>query len=195
MDDKKQKTSDLNNHIILTVETKHPKTIEQLIKLVRQQHPLPQQEILKQILNLQEQGKLSFKEDMAYIPMSLKRYVSSSKSYWYWITVILALATTIMVFTIPENSYPIVYSRYILGIIFIIFLPGYAFIKALFPTKELDNVERTVLSVGMSLALVSIIGLILYYTMWGIETATLTLSLLALTTIFATAAIIREQQT
>jgi len=74
-------------------------------------------------------------------------------------------------------------------------LPGYSLIKALFPTKEIDNIERTALSIGISLALVPITGLLLNYTPWGIRLTPVTLSLLALTTVFATAAIIREHQT
>jgi len=66
------------------------------------------------------------------------------------------------------------------------------FIKALFPTKELDNIERATLSIGMSLALVPITGLLLNYTPWGIRATPVTLSLLALTTTFATAAVTRE---
>jgi uncharacterized membrane protein len=82
-----------------------------------------------------------------------------------------------------------------MGTIFILFLPGYTFIKILFPKKELDNIERVALSIGMSLALVPITGLILNYTPWGIRTNPITISLLALTTSLATAAIIREHQT
>jgi uncharacterized membrane protein len=69
-----------------------------------------------------------------------------------------------VVFTVPEDAYPIVYLRYILGSIFILWLPGYTFIKALFPEKELDSIERIALSIGMSIALVPIIGLLLNYT-------------------------------
>ncbi len=84
-----------------------------------------------------------------------------------------------------------------------LFLPGYAFIKVLFPstlpiktsTETLDNIERIALSIGMSLALVPIVGLILNYTPWGIRLAPLTLSLLMLTVASATAGIIREHQT
>jgi len=75
--------------------------------------------------------------------------------------------TAISVFTIPENGYPLVYLRYILGSIFILLLPGFNLIKALFPTREIDNVERTALSLGMSLALVPLVGLLLNYTPWG----------------------------
>jgi hypothetical protein len=195
MDNKNQKTANLNEHIILTVKNKHPKTIQQLVELVHQKHPLPQKEIIEHILNLQKQGKLTLKEDTTHIPMSLKSYISSSYSYWYWAIITLALATTATVFIIPENAYPIIYTRYILGSIFVIFLPGYAFTKVLFPTKELESIERVALSIGMSLALVPITVLILNYTPWGIRTIPVTLSTLALTTILATAAVIREYQT
>jgi len=195
MDDKNRKTSNLNETIIQIVKDKHPKTVKQLVELVHQQNPLPQQEILEHILHLQNQGKITFKEDTTFIPLSLQNYLSSSHSYWYWIIITLALATTITVFTVPENAIPFVYARYVLGSIFVLFLPGYSLIKALFPEKELDNIERVALSIGMSLALVPITGLILNYTPWGIRTTPVTLSLLFLTTIFATAAIIREHQT
>jgi uncharacterized membrane protein len=91
----------------------------------------------------------------------------------------------------------------VLGSIFVLWLPGYTFIKALFPTKvpiktsseSLDTIERVALSSGMSLALVPIVGLLLNYTPWGIRLTPIVLSLLSLTTIFATVAIIREHET
>ena len=58
----------------------------------------------------------------------------------------------------------------------------------------MDNIERVALSLGMSLALVPIVGLILNYTPWGIRLTPIPLSLLALTIIFATAALLREYQ-
>ena len=50
----------------------------------------------------------------------------------------------------------------IIGLIMCIFIPGYAFIAALFPKSgELDVVERFGLSIGMSIVLVIITGFIL----------------------------------
>jgi uncharacterized membrane protein len=66
--------------------------------------------------------------------------------------------------------------------------------RALFPEKELDSIERFALSLGVSLALVSIVGLLLNYTPFGIQLAPITLSLLALTIILATTAIIRAHK-
>jgi len=81
-----------------------------------------------------------------------------------------------------------------LASVFVLFLPGYSFIKALFPVKEIDNVERIALSIGMSLAIVAINALILNYTPWGISTIPITLSLLGLTLTLSTAAVVREHQ-
>jgi len=61
-------------------------------------------------------------------------------------------------------------------------------------SEELDNIERIAPSIGMSLALVPITGLILNYTPWGIRLTPVTLSLLGLTATFATTAIIREHK-
>jgi hypothetical protein len=194
MDEKEEKASNLNNLIIKIIKNEHPQTVKRLAELVHEEHLLPRHEIIEHILNLQNQGKLTFKKDTASVPSAFKDYLLSSNSYWYWTIIILALATTIAVFTVQENAYPIVYARYLLGSIFILGLPGYSLIKALFPTKELDNIERTALSIGLSIVLVPLTGLFLNYSPWGIRTTPLTLSMLVLNVAFATAAIIREHQ-
>jgi uncharacterized membrane protein len=133
--------------------------------------------------------------------VSLTKYFLTEKTVWYWTTIALAVATVVTVFVISENAYPIVYIRYMLGSIFMLWLPGYTFIKALFPTQlpiktsseSLDTVERVALSIGISLVLVSMVGLLLNYTPWGIRLAPVTLSLLGLSVTFATVAMIREQ--
>ena len=59
--------------------------------------------------------------------------------------------------------------RIILGLPFLLFFPGYVLITALFPRKnQLGPVERTALSLGFSVAIVALTGLILNYTPWGI---------------------------
>jgi uncharacterized membrane protein len=132
--------------------------------------------------------------------------LKTSNTTWYWTTLGLTLATIAAVFTIPEDLQPIVIIRYVLGTIFILWLPGYTLIKALFPQtrlpkpatglthtiQNLDTIERTALSIGLSLALVPITGLLLNYTPWGIRLTPITLSLTALTLTFATAALLRE---
>jgi hypothetical protein len=192
---KKRSEKTMNKIIIEAVMKNNPKTVEELVKLVQPRSSVPERVIFERILHLQNQGKIALKENQALATPQLGSYIFSSKANWYWTIITISAATTALVFLLPENAYPLVYARYVLGAIFVLFLPGYSLIKTLFPTKEIDNIERIALSMGMSLALVPLTGLILNYTPWGIRATPITLSLLALTTIFATAAIIREHQT
>ena len=79
----------------------------------------------------------------------------------------LVLLTDIFVLT-PVLSETAV--REFLGLPLVLFLPGYSLIAALFPAKsDLDGIERTALSFGLSIAVVPLIGLGLNYTPWGIR--------------------------
>jgi len=70
--------------------------------------------------------------------------------------------------------------RIILGLPFILFIPGYILIFALFPGKKTDQgidiIERIALSFGLSIAVVPLIGLGLNYTEWGIRLEPILLS-------------------
>ena len=60
--------------------------------------------------------------------------------------------------------------RIALGLIFVLFFPGYTLIAAMFPKQDdLDGAQRLALSFGLSIAVVPLIGLILNYTPWGIH--------------------------
>ena len=102
--------------------------------------------------------------------------------------------------------------RAVLGLPLILFLPGYAFIAALFPEAEpvrgdsrssdertrtlprsIDTTERLVLSVGTSVVVSPLIGLVLNYTPWGIRLVSVTLSVSAFTVIAAAAGVLRRQ--
>ena len=60
--------------------------------------------------------------------------------------------------------------RVILGVPFLLFFPGYTLVAALFTRKgEMGAIERPALSLGMSIAVVPLIGLICNYTPWGVR--------------------------
>ncbi|NOZ76415.1 MAG: DUF1616 domain-containing protein [Euryarchaeota archaeon] len=95
----------------------------------------------------------------------------------------LALAVLLVVFTWMSFEWELL--RVPLGLIFVLFLPGYSLIAALFVRKaDLDGIERTALSFGLSIAVVPLIGLLLNYTPFGIRfqpvAASLTLFILAM---------------
>jgi len=194
----KGQTSDsmIEQRILELVKKENPENVEQLLKLTKERLSLTDEEALEHIMQLINHEKIKLKEHSQPTPQSLKTYIRSNEAYWFWTTTSLAIATAITVFTVPEDAYPIVYIRYVLGSIFVLGLPGFTLIKALFPSKkEMDAIERVALSIGLSLAIVPIVGLLLNYTPWGIRLTPITLSLLALTITFATAALLREHQT
>jgi uncharacterized membrane protein len=98
---------------------------------------------------------------------------------------ILALATLIFTLT-PLSNLPV---RIPLGLLMVLFVPGYTLIAALFPKKaDLEGIERTALSFGLSIAVVPLIGLGLNYTPWGIRLTPVVISLAIFTIAMAAAA-------
>ncbi|MDD2754702.1 MAG: DUF1616 domain-containing protein, partial [Methanothrix sp.] len=99
--------------------------------------------------------------------------------------VILALAVLLFTLT-PLSNLPV---RIPLGLLMVLFVPGYTLIAALFPKKsDLEGIERTALSFGLSIAVVPLIGLGLNYTPWGIRLTPVVISLAIFTITMAAAA-------
>jgi uncharacterized membrane protein len=68
--------------------------------------------------------------------------------------------------------------RIVLTLPVMLFIPGYVLIAALFPKKgDIDLLERIMLSIGLSIAVVPLIGLGLNFTPWGIRLEPVVVSL------------------
>jgi len=82
-----------------------------------------------------------------------------------WFLNLFVVALVAIIIFLPGNPL-----RIILGIPIAVFLPGYAFLEALFPKKmQLSGIERVILSFILSLAIVPLIALILYFTPLGVK--------------------------
>lgn len=192
---------ELSKTIIQTVNEKEPQTVRQLIALVQAKLPgTTEEKILENFLALQKMGKIKFENQNLQFTTSFAAYLKTSQVLWYWTTIVVVVVTAAIIFVIPEDFLPFSLIRNALGIVFVLWLPGYTSIRALFPhrvpikasTENLETIERIVLSIGMSLAIVPIVGLLFNYTPWGIRLTPIVLSLMALTIVFATSAVIRE---
>lgn len=199
---KPSEDSAIEQQLLQLIKDENPQTVRDLVNLATTRLSLSDKRALGKIQQLINQEKIKLKTPSEPIPQNMHDYVLSGKAYWFWATILLSFGTTIAVFAIAEDAYPTVYLRYVLGSTFVLYLPGYAFIKALFPNQvpiktssdNLDFIERVALSAGMSLALVPIVGLLLNYTPWGIRLTPIVISLLTLTITFATVALCREYQ-
>ena len=68
--------------------------------------------------------------------------------------------------------------RITLGLFFVLFFPGYVLLLSLFPKRgSLSSIERIAVSFGLSIAVTSLIGLILNQTPWGIRLYPIVISL------------------
>lgn len=109
--------------------------------------------------------------------------------------------------------------RVVVGLPFVLFVPGYAFIAALFPEagnspetvvegpgdsetssegaegitdRGIDGIERVALSFGLSIAVVPLIGLVLNFTPWGIRLVPILVSVSGFTLVAVAIAAVRR---
>jgi uncharacterized membrane protein len=142
---------------------------------------LTEEQLPDLVSRLQERGSVDVKD---YPPAteSLGDYLRMwERNLSLYVSLAVALSTVLAIYAVPVDS-PLVASRWILGSVFVLFIPGYVAVEALFPEgRELDLLERLALSVGLSLALVPLVGLLLNYTPWGIRLTPIVISLFIVT--------------
>jgi len=112
---------------------------------------------------------------------SFASYASSPRSFWFWAAATATLFSLVFVFATSGLA---LYLRYAFGGLLVLFLPGYSLIELLYYKKELDELTRSALSIGLSLALVPLVGLVLNYTPFGIRLLPVAVSLSGLTMVF-----------
>ena len=141
---------------------------------------------------LAEQEKADL-EDRPPATKSLTEYLNHwERNLWLYVVLIVSATTVLVIYALPAEL-PLVAVRWVLGSVFVLFIPGYVTVEALFPKgRELDTIERFALSVGLSLALVPLVGLLLNYTPWGIRLNPIVVSLTVLTVGLAMVALARE---
>ncbi len=156
----------------------------ELVEKVRSKFKADVEEVIEAIKFLEAEGKI----DLCPPPISVTSYIHYlglvEENGWFYLLTGAVLGTLLSIYILPD-SLPWIVIRWILGSIFVLYLPGYVVVEALFPEKkELSGIERLALSLGLSLAIVPLLGLVLNYTPWGIRlnpiTITLSLAILAL---------------
>jgi uncharacterized membrane protein len=91
------------------------------------------------------------------------------------LVIVYAAAGIIAIYLPILNDTPL---RIILSLPIILFIPGYCLIAALFPKEgDVDLLERILLSIGFSIAIAPLIGLVLNFTPWGIRLEPVVVSL------------------
>lgn len=126
---------------------------------------------------------------MTKSPTTEDLYTAFGTGIWFrdLAGILLWLGIAVLTIYVPYlNESPL---RIVFALPVVLFIPGYALIAALFPgNEEIDTLERTALSFGLSIAVVPLIGLALNYTPWGIRLDPIVISLVIFTVLMVLAA-------
>lgn len=176
---------------LLDAARKNPSlSVEALVKEKAESLGVARHDVAKHLYLLWRDGELKLVNPQP--PSSLAQYAKSFYSLWFWALTLIIVLTGSAIYLLPQIP-PYVYFRYVVGSLFILCLPGFALIEALYPKKEdLEPLERVALSIGLSLALVPLVGLVLNYTPWGIRLDPIFVSLAFLTIVLGAVAIAKK---
>ncbi len=144
--------------------------------------------IVSKLIDLKSDNKIRLVEKKPYT--TFYSYAFSPSGMWYWCAL---LATLLSLILISVSSGFALYLRYLFGGLLVLFLPGFSLVELLYSKrKELDDLTRVALSIGLSLAIVPLTGLVLNYTPWGIRLLPVAISLVSVTILFLTLALRRK---
>lgn len=171
-------TQSLDSQALAYLKKNDTLSVPELYDALRIGNPLlTRSETTDLVWHLVEQGQVDV-EDQPPPAKSLWEYLRFwERNISFYVPLAISLATVLVIYMVP-SEFPWVISRWILGLVFVLFLPGYVTVETLFPeSHDLNGIERFALSVGLSLALAPLIGLLLNYTPWGIRLTPMVISL------------------
>lgn len=193
-DNAAQPTIGFRRILLELARTNQGNTLRDLYGAVKQGDPtLTEEKFVEEVIALSSEGAVTLEET---IPpkLSYPGYLSVwYANVWLYISLAVSALTVAAVYLLP-SQYPVVAVRWVAGSVFVLFLPGYVTVRALFSKRELDDIESLALSIGLSLALVPLLSLVLNYTPWGIRLEPLIITLTTYTVLVGFAASWRKYQ-
>lgn len=164
------RSDSVEQRVLETIRSRHPESVAELFRIMQEDDPsVTMEEVVGVVERLRDDEKIELKLPSPRVGSYLQYLAVRSENLWFYCVVVACVCVLTAVYVIP-SQYPLVVFRWVVGSIFVLFLPGFAVMQALFPAgKELDGIERFALSVGLSLAVTPLIGLLLNYTPWGIR--------------------------
>lgn len=162
---------------------------------------VPEDVTLRMIKDLANEGKVILNlpgasEDTVMTPVStIFAYFRSTLAFDLWLTLVLLVLGLSTTFLIPVELFPLVILRWVFGGLLLVFIPGFAFVRALFPFERyIDRWERLALSCGLSIAFAVLVGFGLNFTPWGITLVPTAAILAVITLVSILVATVRRAQ-
>jgi hypothetical protein len=195
--DDKVDVEKVKKFLLNSIEKQNPENLDKLIQKTRDWTKLSEDEIIDLLVELEAEKEIKLVKS-SFIQKGW-RFSLSSETFWYWVIIFLCSITIGFVFFVPDDIGSLLYVQYLVGIPFVLYLPGYALMNTVFPNGVLKTtgqtslglIERVVMNFSFSLALTAILSFILTYTPWGLTSSTLVLSMSAFTITLSTYNVVR----
>ncbi|MHA1252451.1 MAG: DUF1616 domain-containing protein [Candidatus Helarchaeota archaeon] len=178
---KNKSDTKLSDIIINILKNNKNLTIKQLISKINSEYNYSNNLIIKCIKDMADQGLINISKITIPKEQPFKNpiinYFLSKNSLSFWLSLIIIVISFFLVYYVPQNSiwsdnfwiFSLGILRIIFGTIITLFLPGYLFLSLLYYNKkDLDILEKFGLSIGLSISIVLLIGLIFNFTPIGI---------------------------
>lgn len=161
-----------------------PETINDLVTSLQRQFEVPKSQSIEIIQAMLAEEKFAIRKPEYPAPRTLQAYVKHPHYRWDALLVLGPTIAIMPVVTLAEEfpEIPVLaLIRAIFGLIFLLFVTGFSLTGLLFPfAEDIDEIERIALSVGLSLVIAILVGLVLNYT-WEISLFPILISLVVLT--------------
>ena len=148
------KVESLEEEIIKTIRSNNPNNCEELINIITNKNNVNKKTVINTLFNMEDKGKIIFGKIEIKEKRKIKDTILSNKFYPYYLTILVIISTIFFNYG---------YMRYVLGAIYLLILPGYWFIKCI-NLNNISKIKLLPMSMGISLSITAIIGLILNYT-------------------------------
>lgn len=178
-----QEAKTLESWLMSVIKTGEPQSLNKLVKLARAAG-YSEEDTLSEISRLEKLRRLKLGTSKQKV-REFRRLFFSFSMLWYWGVIAISLTAIISVLAISPSLFPFVYIRWLSGLAILLWVPGFCFVKALFPKKEIGNLETLILSVSSSLILVVLVGLFCNFTPLGLSELPIVVTLSALSVVLA----------
>jgi len=177
--------------ILSALEENKFSKVKELTDMLREKYFIPADVAIKAIESLEAENKISLGAECEKTLVFFGSFKDKFNTCYgfkkanidFWVPLLLCVGGLLSALFIPEYVFPVNILRWILGGLLVLGLPGYSVTFVIFPEKKLSDVELIAFSLGLSLVISPLIGLILNFTPWGITLSTITLCLSSFTLI------------
>jgi hypothetical protein len=140
--------------------------VKYLIEKIEEKHNIPKKKSIKIIIDLEDEKKIKFitKKYNSFIKYLLSNIVNR-----FWgIQLFCASVFLLNIYRNPEIL-PLKYFQNLMGVIFLLFFPGFSFVDFFIKDGNNNGLEKILFSVGISLLIVPVLGILLNNTPFGLN--------------------------